>query len=216
MELHFDNDQSYYEMTSEDISELNNWIDTVILTVEPDEVEVDKQYEYIEDKSNLKKIGNCVVEAYFCKSVKPEFMFLGDYSSSDENGIVIYTPPEKLQPGQYRTGYQISLRDNIYEDNLYKGPFHMSFKLGDISDNPTFTISRPIHKSLIPLVYHDRFDYEISEAEGRLYAAHCRFTTDEGRSHSLTGERATYDPFYRQISKISKLLDISEPDFINS
>lgn len=221
MKLHYEDGKTYYDIASDGIEQFNSWLDAIVVSANPQEVDPDDQLEYLEDESTIRQLGKVSIQAYFVKSVKPEFRYLGYISETNGSGIQFYTPPKNLQPGQYDISYAILLQDLAETSERYDGSYNIAFRLSDTShEQQEMSVARPTREHLHPNEYHDGFQYVLDENESRLYVAHRCFRTDLVNSrflfHPLVGERATRDPVEKQLGSISRLLDIAKPEFIDT
>jgi len=234
MELRYDNNVTYYDLTRTDFDQSIAWLDAIVVATNPEEVDADsrEQLAYLKDESTMRQFGNIGIRAYFVKSVKPEFWDLGFTSEPNGNGIQVYTPPKNLQPGQYDIGYNIEIQNHHETNERYDGSYNIAFKYKEPGQKQqVFSIARPIRQPMgldeqslfLPLSrreYHDEFEYRLNEQDVRLYAAHRCFGTDisKGRYpfYPMIGKRAEYDSFDKQVTTISRLLHIAAPDFIET
>jgi hypothetical protein len=222
MKFQLENGRTYCEVSPEHVEQLSTWLDAVIVAADPPEIMPKDALEFLENPANIRRLGNISIQTYFTKSVKPEYMFLGETTDTDtDNGIQIYTPPTDLLPGQYNTGYHVYLDDPTHASDRNTGQYNMSFLLSDEPHTQQeLSIALPVRQEIAkPREYCDEFQYNIIESEGRLYAAHRCSMTDvvKGRFpfHPLTDKRALLEPFDVQVGVISTILGIAMPDFLD-
>lgn len=223
MKLRFDGDKTYYQLTRNDADEFDAWLNAVTFAAKPDEVHPDDLYEYQMDKSNIRRIGNVSLQAYFNKLIKPEFMHLGFESETNENGISILRYPQNLQPGQYYTEYSIILDDHTDDakSEWHDARYAITFTFDDSQlDYQDLCITRPIRRHLqANKQYSDEYFYQLCRDNNRLYAGHRCLLADisMGRyfHYPIVGDHATRDSFDQQVDTISRLLDIDRPGFLD-
>lgn len=231
MDLIFAEGQSYYELPTQGMEQLNAWTDQALAAAAPDEVTHGKEFDYVEDSSNVRQLRNGgTLRAYFVKKVKTEFLDLGTttqeidiggqtFKANAGKGISFYIPPPNLRPGQYETSYAISLFDPTERRDRYTGNLNWYLRLSDANPNNNMILSRKIREGYGKDMYYDSFSYQYQpdSEPPRVHAAHMCHKTDLAggviRHASLTPERAALDSLADQIRVISGLLEIDEPEF---